>query len=678
MIEQSPSDRQTPDHAPPKGLRHIQPILVYVGLLAYFCCISFLTDRLSGNDSYFHIKYAWLLWKDGHLWDFPWLQGTLFRDVWIDHSFLFHLLLIPFTWLGNLTIAAQAAAAFWAATALFAAYLLIRSFGVDDASWRRFSWIWAIVLVASSSTMLYRLSNTRVQSVSLLFLLVAIFLMEKERHRWLLPLGFLYAWLYNGSVVLLPVVALYMLTRLIMDRRFVWSSCIYPGIGLFLGFVLNPYFPGNLVFLWNHLQEYLIRPTPVPVSMEWTEYSSWILFDTCRGAWIFLCLGILALTLQGRVLSRRSLTFFLVNLLFLVMFFRAMRFVEYWPAFAVLFSASALQESRLSLRAFVTASFTRVGQEKWKIFYLASLSGLVVVLSFSAVISAQKAMQSIQENSPVNRFVEATSWLKANTPKDTIVFNAQWDAFPDLFFHDHHNRWIAGLNEAYVYHLEPRLWQLYRGIAAGIVPDAARSLKQHFRADYVLSLKQQSGGLTEAAKNPDNGLELAWEDGQTVIYRVHPSARFFQIEGEYFPPPASDNGQILTCRREESSACRNYGNPSAGAFLLCEGRNPEAKLAWTIPVPSAGLWRVEGRFPQGPDMGTVIIRINGQPLGKAFSLESPANHVGPFQALGEINLGAGSAGLEILFTAPVSKKLPFFGMDTLRFTRVSTTPSVRP
>ena len=223
---------------------------------------------------------------------------------------------------------------------------------------------------------------------------------------------------------------------------------IYAAIGLVLGFVLNPYFPDNLVFLWNHLQEYLLRPTPVPVSMEWTEYSSWVLFDTCRGAWIFLFTGILSLTLQGRVLSRRSLSFFLINLLFLVMSFRAMRFVEYWPAFAILFSASAFQESRLFLRAFITTSFAGVGGEKWKIFSSASLSGLIVVLLLAAIISAQKAMNSIWENAPVNRFAEAASWLKANTPKDAIVFNAQWDAFPDLFFHDHHNRWVAGLNEA--------------------------------------------------------------------------------------------------------------------------------------------------------------------------------------------------------------------------------------
>ncbi len=294
--------------------------------------------------------------------------------------------------MGDLIIAAKAAAAFWAATALFTAYLLIRSFGTKDASWRRFAWIWAIVLVASSPTMLYRLSNTRVQSVSLLFLIIAIFLMEKERHRWLLPLGFLYAWLYNGSVILLPVAALYVLTRWVMDRRLVWSPCLYAAIGLVLGFVLNPYFPDNLIFLWSHLQEYLLRPTPVPVSTEWTEYSSWILFDSCRGAWIFLLAGILALAFQGRVLSRRSLSFFFINLLFLVMFFRAMRFVEYWPVFAILFSASALQESRLSLLALMEASFPRVSRENWKIFRMASLSGLIVALSVAAVISAQRAM----------------------------------------------------------------------------------------------------------------------------------------------------------------------------------------------------------------------------------------------------------------------------------------------
>jgi hypothetical protein len=676
MMEQPSSDTMSSNLASPKYLCFIQPILVYIGLLAYFGSISFLTDRLSGNDSYFHIKYAWLIWKDGRIWDFPWLQGTPFRDVWIDHSFLFHLLLIPFTWLGDLIIAAKVAAAFWAATALFAAYLLIRSFGNKDTSRRRFAWIWAAVLVASSPTMLYRLSNTRVQSVSLLFIIIALFLIEKERHRWLLPLGFLYAWLYNGSVILLPVVTLYVLTRWVMERRLVWPPCLYAAIGLLLGFVLNPYFPDNSIFLWNHLQEYLLRPTPVAVSMEWTEYSSWILFDSCRGAWIFLLAGILALAFQGRVLSRRSLTFFFINLLFLVMFFRAKRFVEYWPVFAVLFSASALQESRLSLQTLIEASFPRVNRGNQKVIHNAALSGLIVALIVSAVISAQRAMVNIMDNAPVNRFAEAASWLKANTPKDAIVFNAQWDAFPDLFFHDHHNRWIAGLNEAFIYYLEPRLWHLYRGITAGNLPDTARFLKQDFRADYVLTLKQFKG-VTETAQNLDNGLELAWEDGQTAIYRVHSSDRFFQIEGEYLPPPASSDGRLMTCRREESSECRNYGNPSAGAFLLCKDQNPEAKLAWPIRVPSAGFWKVEGRFPGGLDMGSAIIRINGQPLGKAFSLESPSNSVGPFQTLGEINLGAGTAQLEILFTTPASGKLPYFGLDALRFTRLST-PNARP
>jgi hypothetical protein len=257
------------------------------------------------------------------------------------------------------------------------------------------------------------------------------------------------------------------------------------------------------------------------------------------------------------------------------------------------------------------------------------------------------------------------------------VFNAQWDAFPDLFFHDHHNRWVAGLNEAFVYYLEPRLWQLYRGITTGIVPDTARVLKQDFRAYYVLSLKQQSRGLTEAALNPENGLELVWEDGLTVIYRVHPSDRFFQIEGEYLPTPTSEIGKTLTCRREESSACWDYGNPSAGAFLLCKNQDPEAKLAWDILIPSAGLWKVEGRFLQGRDMGSATIRINGKSLGKSFSLESPSNNVGPFQTLGEINLGTGTARLEILYTTSASGEIHFFGLDTLRFTRLSM-PNVRP
>jgi hypothetical protein len=643
----------------------IQPISVFSGLLLYFGFIQNLSDRISGNDSLYHIKYAWLLWNEGAIRSFPWLQGTIFRDAWVDHQFLYHLLLIPFTWIGDLRLAARAAGAFWASAAIYSVYLLIREMGEAGSQWRRWAWVWPLVIAASSHTMLYRLTNTRVQAVCVVFMMAAIMLQEKGRYRYLLPLGFLFAWLYHGSVILIPLTLLYAASCLIIERRLIWSPVVYACAGLALGFLINPYFPDSIGFLIRHLPDVAGSGTGVPPSAEWVSYASWDLFQTTRGAWLLLLVGVLMMTFYRHGLTRRTLFHFLACCMMLVLFLKVRRFVEYWPLFVALFSASVIQE----VSGEVAASVERIAPadtQGRRVMRLAFLSALCLVLACVAVLNAIRTGYDIAANAPIDRFANASAWLKANTPRHSVVYNGQWDTFPDLFFHNHHNLWVAGLNANFTYFLEPRLWLLYKNVSDGYVEDTARYLKQAYRADYALTLKKE-GGLMRLAAAPQNGLMPVWEDRQTAIYRLLPSDRFLQMEAELYPRHI-DAGETATCEVLEISECQDYGKPSARAFLQCRTEQSRATLNWTIDLPSSGLWRIEGRFPGCESEGRAVVSLNGRQLDHTVRLPREPLNVSRWQDLGKAMLEKGSTRVEILYEMS-AKGNGTFGLDVLRFTR---------
>jgi hypothetical protein len=350
----------------------------------------------------------------------------------------------------------------------------------------------------------------------------------------------------------------------------------------------------------------------------------------------------------------------------LLLFLKVRRFVEYWPLFVALFSASVIQE----VSGEVIASIERISLadiRERRVIRLAFLSGLCLVLACVAILNAIRTGYDIAANAPTDRFANASAWLKENTPRQSVVYNSQWDTFPDLFFHDHHNLWVAGLNANFTYFLEPRLWLLYKNVSDGYVEDTARYLKQSYHADYALTLKKE-GGLMRLADAPENGLMLAWEDRQTAIYRLQPSDRFLQMEAELYPRHI-DAVEKSTCEVLEISECQDYGKPSARAFLQCKSEGNRAKLSWTIDVPSSGVWLIEGRFPGVESGGKATVSLNGQRLDHIINLHKEPLNVGHWQNLGKTMLGKGSTRVEILYEMSSKGNGQTFGLDVLKFTR---------
>jgi hypothetical protein len=187
--------------------------------------------------------------------------------------------------------------------AFLAVWWLLRGQGV------RAPGLWALGLFAVSEAFLYRVSMPRAQSASLLVLALGLHWLLQRRYSALIPLGFVYVWLYN-AFPLLPVVAgLYALAAFLTERRIEWKAVAYPMLGIALGLIVNPYFPQDIIFILQHvLPKIGPEATATAVGNEWYPYETWTLVENSAGALAAFVLGALALAWRGQRPDRRTLT----------------------------------------------------------------------------------------------------------------------------------------------------------------------------------------------------------------------------------------------------------------------------------------------------------------------------------------------------------------------------------
>jgi len=91
-------------------------MLVFFLTFVLFFIVQFSTENLAGNDSYLYIKLADMAKTHGLLKEFPWLNATIMKDNFTGLHFLYYILIVPFTFLGNLIIGAKVASLFFLST----------------------------------------------------------------------------------------------------------------------------------------------------------------------------------------------------------------------------------------------------------------------------------------------------------------------------------------------------------------------------------------------------------------------------------------------------------------------------------------------------------------------------------------------------------------------------------
>jgi len=494
--------------------KRLPPIIPSLILLLLFIVgmafIQFSTPDMPDNDGFYHIKLAWLMRREGLKPEFPWLPLSILNEhEYYDHHFLYHVALIPFTFFPDLRIGAKWSAVVFSSLAFLSIWHLFYRQHIP------YSWLWALALLGISDAFLYRMSVTRAQSLSLAVLALAVSWLMDRKYERLAVSSFVYVWMYDAFPLMIALAVLYLAAVAIVERRIEYKPLLFVVAGVLLGMFLNPYFPDNIVFSWNHLFPKLTDATSVQVGNEWFPYDTEQILENSFPSLFAFVSGVFALGLSGRKMDVRTAYSLLVVLFFGLMFLQARRFVEYFPPFALIFAAFTWTPLLANLPP---ASPLSSSSPLKRIFPILPSVILATVIAAGIARSIPRAREAIANSKPYDLYAGASHWMEENTPAGSLVFQTDWDDFPRLFYYNLHNTYLIGLDPTYMQLYDPVLYDLWVLITRGNVDNPSNLISNKFSAQYVhTDLKHEK--FIRVAEN-DPGLREVYRDDQAILYEV--------------------------------------------------------------------------------------------------------------------------------------------------------------
>lgn len=536
----------------------LKNIVSYGAVFAVFFSIhgfiQFSTKLFAdSNDSYYHAKMG-LLTDHGVFQTFPWLYHTILRDGYVDHHYLFHVLLYPFIKLGialhDMGTISMAGIYFGPklfvvtilALVMTLAYGLLRHYKVP------LPWLWLLLITAAPYDFFFRLHMIRVQGLSLAVLLLALIFMWKKWNPLLGILSFFYVWTYGGFFFLPLFVLIYAGVVLLRERKILWSPLLWAFGGMVLGFLLHPYFPKTVSFLYDQIFVTGLGYN-INVGGEWKPYDTWYIFQ--MGAVTFLLQGaVLAWTLiRGQKLSNKTLTLLFISLMFLLLMWKSKRFVEYWPIFATLFSAFAMKETLeeypmhrgriMSFLLLMIAGYilyyiigfkgellspvmsrfflllphstsillsvlagifgviglfayhlsTKESEKRWPILLREGVVAVFILcISLYSIQSLSYVVRDIQQNPAyVEDAGKIMDCVRERSAPGDIVMTDDWDIFPIFFFFNDLNYYIVGLDPVFMNKYNPDLYQNFADITMGKIGTGLyEQIRDVYKAKFVV------------------------------------------------------------------------------------------------------------------------------------------------------------------------------------------------
>lgn len=498
-------------------------LLIWAVFILFLALVQFSTPDMPDNDGFYHIKLAYIMRTESLKPDFPWLPLSILNQRgFYDHHFLFHVALVPFTF-GDLRLGAKLAAVFFASLAFLSAWNLLKNQRIPYAS------LWALGLLAVSEAFIYRMSITRAQSLSLALLMVGLDWLLRKKYSRLALLGFAYVWLYDAFPLLMIFAVINGISAWFINRRIEYRPILYIAAGTALGLVINPYFPHNIVFAYLHILPKLTGATAISVGNEWYPYDTAQLLKNSPLALFAFISGVLALGFSARRMDLRTAVSFALACLFGIMLFHSRRFIEYYPAFSLVFAAFAWtpliqKEVLYSQDPSVTSGrflakrkpFSPVRAWGSLLQRLPALL-LILVLVPGTWMTLAAARSSLKTSKPYSTYAGASAWLETHTLPGSRVFQTDWDDFPRLFFYNTHNTYLIGLDPTYMLIYDADLYHLWIDITQGQVEDPSAVIQKEFGARYIVTDLRHQAFLERAAQDPDM-LEV-YRDQDAVVYQ---------------------------------------------------------------------------------------------------------------------------------------------------------------
>ncbi|MBC8031457.1 MAG: hypothetical protein H7Z16_15215 [Pyrinomonadaceae bacterium] len=518
------------------ALRSLQLCVGAIAIGLIFWKLQYSTQAICCGDfdGYYHIKWSRMLWESLRHGGFPpqftWLPlTTLDPKNYVDHHLLFHVFQIPFTWFGDLRVGAKISATIFGSVAVFSCYWLLVRYRI------RYPLVWLLALLACSAPFLYRLSMAKAPPFAIIYLVIGIYFLFTRKYWPLVPLAFIFALTYDMFVLL--ILASFIWTAVIgwTERRFEWRPIAWVLAGTVAGLVINPYFPTNLQLFYEHLRiKITASDFSTKVGNEWYPYDSWEFIGNTLLACVAMFVGYLSFDPSDRKRSQHSLFFLVLATVLMIMTARWRRIAEYWPPFAVMFAAFALQARLMGTRSMLKRSldtpkqlellpdpppsvFTKEVELK-EVLQTMGVAVIAVLIAVVLFFNVQAMSKDIATSARHETYKAGAEWMRANVPAGERVFNTDWDDFPRLFYYDPAHNYVSGLDPTYLYDRDKELSELYDSITLGKEEDPGPLIRDRFGARYVFSDNSDHDDFFFKARE-SGWFDIVYEDRDcTILY----------------------------------------------------------------------------------------------------------------------------------------------------------------
>ena len=441
-----------------KKLKPYLPVILLNILLAVtLLAIVFSNHTLADPDGFYHIKISELIVKQGlkvinHL---PWFYFTTWNQFPADLNLGYHLMLYPLLLVLNGETAIK----------ILTVLLILLLFNLfawllkkEKILW---PYLWSTILLFCSPFFFFRLFLFRPFLISIIFSLLALFLIHHKKYWWLFLTTFIYSLCYPGWIQIFIILITYSSVEWWLTKKFDLKYYLYALSALIISLVIRPDFPNILVLTFQQVFGLLYSNLSGSGVSVGTEQSP--------ADWKFIINNFLVFVSYFYAVIFKELLYFkkvelrdkiIINVLFLLATFYAiwtiisLRFIEYFVLFSVLFFVFTFN---LYLKN------SRLGQFNFNQRWIKSLVALgLIALIYYPLIHQFRAFKIA---TPLTQYEQSSSWLKNNTTPGTVIFNTAWDAFPPLFYHNDQNYYLVGLDPTFMYLNDPKLYWLWYNIS---------------------------------------------------------------------------------------------------------------------------------------------------------------------------------------------------------------------
>jgi hypothetical protein len=485
-----------------------ESVIAFIAALAGFHHLQSLTPYVVAVDAYFHQKMALLMRTQGPVKDFYWTTTSTFKDGFSDSSFLYHLLLIPFTYIPDEVFAIKLGATVFSALFIALFYWFLRSNRCRGA------WFFTLLVLGCGSLFLYRLCQNRGYLLSMSLALLAVEACINRRYRLLAVIAVAYPLSYTAFQVVLVVAFLTNLSQWLCGETVDRKLLPIAGAGVVLGLLLHPNFPRDLSLWWVQ-----------NVKVLWFKWTSDVnlffggelyppelkhLIKSTAAVFVTLVASVTAMMVCTRRRASSTITLFFVTLFFGLLTLLSKRFIEYSGPFAIALGA-------FLLRDFVTDEDLDRGLDRHPYWFSLAVGLVMTLLAGILVHSYRDVRRDLMAESEPGLKAGA-EWLQKNTAKDDIVYTADWDDFPQLFYYNHYNRFLICLDPMFFYDYDKDLWQTWFNTSNVRLQDVYNPIAKRFHAKYVLATNDFSNLIKKC--NADPRFRKMYVDKHCTIFKV--------------------------------------------------------------------------------------------------------------------------------------------------------------